>query len=544
MPLRVQLVFQGGGAKLALLLAAAEAVRELENAGEIKVTRIAGTSAGAIVGAFLAADCDLAAIRAELSGDVGRDFLKQFKLPNVAVGTVKAAAGKPFWLDTPLRDWLSRHFKPFDDSVGHPFTFEDLPKHGRPELIVVATNLSTGRRHEPSAKSDVVGALLASAGIPICFRTWKSGSQEILVDGGLCKNLPVETLLNRQENDGSVLAFTFNQPRPKLLKGLKEFGISLLDAAINDSVESSRVRLGENYVHVLGANARDVTTFAFNEALAFLRDDTRYGETKAEVKVWLRGLAAREHRESHLRKDGVVMQDLWRRPVSDESYRMMESVGRIYHQIHGVQPFRYVRMRVMVVANCLAKADEPGYREPDIVDYSLEFEPAAHPVSAHRMTLSNDKDKQYIADYSVSHWSERGDDVKMEVMGAVVPDSPDFRSLVAFFLPPLQPGTGVYGLRLKDKGVDLYSDLETKGRDFLSLELDRALGPVPVIEVAMVVPKSFRPLKLGLTNVANLRRMTDAELGASFGPPEPGLTTWAWRAENFAPRVVRIEFKT
>ena len=60
-PMNIQISFQGGGARLALLLAAAEAIRELESGPEplIKVTRIAGTSAGAIIGAFLAGGLDL-----------------------------------------------------------------------------------------------------------------------------------------------------------------------------------------------------------------------------------------------------------------------------------------------------------------------------------------------------------------------------------------------------------------------------------------------------------------------------------------------------
>jgi predicted acylesterase/phospholipase RssA len=43
-----------------VLLAAAEAIQKLEAEGAIRVMRIAGTSAGAIVAAFLGADLPIA----------------------------------------------------------------------------------------------------------------------------------------------------------------------------------------------------------------------------------------------------------------------------------------------------------------------------------------------------------------------------------------------------------------------------------------------------------------------------------------------------
>src|SRR5438477_223460 len=54
LPVPIQLAIQGGGAKIAALMATLEAVDSLQTSGAVKVTRIAGTSAGAIVGAVYA----------------------------------------------------------------------------------------------------------------------------------------------------------------------------------------------------------------------------------------------------------------------------------------------------------------------------------------------------------------------------------------------------------------------------------------------------------------------------------------------------------
>lgn len=64
--LRIQVAFQGGGAKIFALIAAAEVLKSFEREGRIEVTRIAGTSAGALVGTLYAAGVEPAVMRSEL----------------------------------------------------------------------------------------------------------------------------------------------------------------------------------------------------------------------------------------------------------------------------------------------------------------------------------------------------------------------------------------------------------------------------------------------------------------------------------------------
>jgi predicted acylesterase/phospholipase RssA len=58
---KVQLAFQGGGARLAQLLPIAEAVSELRTKKKIEISRVAGTSAGAIIAVLLAAEANVPA---------------------------------------------------------------------------------------------------------------------------------------------------------------------------------------------------------------------------------------------------------------------------------------------------------------------------------------------------------------------------------------------------------------------------------------------------------------------------------------------------
>ena len=68
--MKIQLALQGGGARIVSLLGAAGAIQELRDEArkskQLKVTRVMGTSAGAIVGAMIAANVDIEKFRLEL----------------------------------------------------------------------------------------------------------------------------------------------------------------------------------------------------------------------------------------------------------------------------------------------------------------------------------------------------------------------------------------------------------------------------------------------------------------------------------------------
>ena len=63
---RVQVVFQGGGAKLCVLMAVCEVLRDYETEGKIQITRVAGSSAGAIAAVMLASERSIEAYRERL----------------------------------------------------------------------------------------------------------------------------------------------------------------------------------------------------------------------------------------------------------------------------------------------------------------------------------------------------------------------------------------------------------------------------------------------------------------------------------------------
>ena len=79
---KIQFAFQGGGAKLASLLAVAEYLQELEKRNEIVITRVAGTSAGAIVAVLLAAEVDIKKFTIFLENNID-NYLKELNVKSL-----------------------------------------------------------------------------------------------------------------------------------------------------------------------------------------------------------------------------------------------------------------------------------------------------------------------------------------------------------------------------------------------------------------------------------------------------------------------------
>jgi hypothetical protein len=162
----VQLVFQGGGAKLSALLAAAAAVQEAQTRGLVNLTRVCGTSAGAIAAAILATGLPVSDFRNRLR-DRGDRYLKWINADVGKVGIGWALArGQPFLSEAGFRKVL---WDLFDHDTGRIESFDQL----KIPLTVVAADIRNGRRVSYSRTSGdrpLIDALVDSAALPLVFR--------------------------------------------------------------------------------------------------------------------------------------------------------------------------------------------------------------------------------------------------------------------------------------------------------------------------------------------------------------------------------------
>ncbi|HZM64544.1 MAG TPA: patatin-like phospholipase family protein [Candidatus Saccharimonadales bacterium] len=196
-------VLEGGGVKGIGLVGALE---ELHRKG-YRMRRAAGTSAGAIVGALVAAGMPIdkmLALMRELDYKQFRDegFIDKLGLPGK---TLSVWFEKGIYEGRFLRDWLTAELeklgvKTFADlKITEPWA-KVLPPEQRYKLVVIASDVSGGRlarlpwdyaRYGLDPDTQLVAdAVRASMSIPFFYEPVSLGKQT-LVDGGMLSNFPI-----------------------------------------------------------------------------------------------------------------------------------------------------------------------------------------------------------------------------------------------------------------------------------------------------------------------------------------------------------------
>lgn len=137
---------------------------------ELRPGVVAGCSAGALIGAYYAFGYSL---------DDMRRFMREQRTSSLFSLRFD---GQGLLSNDAFRDYLARHLE--------DCTFDDLEI----PFYVVCTDLETGKEVVLN-KGSLVDAILASSAIPGVFAPVEVGGR-LLVDGGLCNNVPVSALVN------------------------------------------------------------------------------------------------------------------------------------------------------------------------------------------------------------------------------------------------------------------------------------------------------------------------------------------------------------
>lgn len=197
------LVLEGGGVKGIGLVGAIE---ELAKAG-YRPRRVAGTSAGAIVGALVAAGMPVETMLKTMRAVDYAKFRDNGFLDKLGVGGKAASLvfEQGVYEGRYLHDWLTKELERLgvrtfaDLKITEPWA-TGIPPNQRYKLVVVASDITGGRlarlpwdyhRYglDPD-KQHVADAVRASMSIPFFFEPVRMGGQ-ILVDGGMLSNFPI-----------------------------------------------------------------------------------------------------------------------------------------------------------------------------------------------------------------------------------------------------------------------------------------------------------------------------------------------------------------
>ncbi|EKJ85542.1 NTE family protein [Leptospira meyeri] len=208
----------GGGA--ALGLAQVGIMKVLEEEGIIP-DMIAGTSIGAIIGAFFASGLGYKGIL-PLLGEIDSIF-KMFKLVDLSFPGQGLLHGKH------VRSLLEKY-------LGDLY-FEDLPI----KLRLISCDIST-RQEIVLSEGKVLDAVMSSISIPGVFVPQPQENGKTYVDGGIVNPLPVSALTH--EGVGKIIAINSMPSSKDEMKTNKLLNLNVLDIIVN-SLYSLQYRIGK-----------------------------------------------------------------------------------------------------------------------------------------------------------------------------------------------------------------------------------------------------------------------------------------------------------
>lgn len=247
--LNVQIAFQGGGAKIYALIAAAVALRELENENKIRVTRVSGSSAGAIVAALYASKVSSDQMRRYFA-TLPTKILSQ-KMPSKWGIALKILLGKPIINEFILREKLNEIVE---------FRNQKIGQFSSPKLIITCSDLKKNTQIVRSGDDDVINSLLDSCRIPFIF-----GNKDILLsdfyDGGITGNLPIDHLMTERNLYGPIIGFTFQKPLEKDIKNPFELLIQIINSALDSSVSKELKSTGAYSIELDGSGVKHIADF-------------------------------------------------------------------------------------------------------------------------------------------------------------------------------------------------------------------------------------------------------------------------------------------
>jgi NTE family protein len=510
-PLKIQLVLQGGGAKIVSLIAALEAVQQL--AGRLQVCALAGASAGAIAGCLFAAGIRMEVVKAQLKSLRANAPERLFPTPSLPQACWQLLRARPLWRFQRVKAIL----EPLFDEA-KVTTLGDLENKTGIKVLVIAADLTDAKKivHK-EAQTQILNALEDSCALPFCFRVWPKASQRVIVDGGICENLPVDDL---SHDSAPIVGLSFPRTRSSAPTNFLEFSKSLLETAINNSMERSRLSVRFDKIISLDTQINTFDfTFALNEGLGTDYENVRKA-TKAEFEQYL---------ADKQRSSGAVAPDAW----STQNPKMLMDLGDINKFHETTAKFHYFHAGLTLRANCMAAVGEPGYGEPDLIEYEIIFEPVDDPILFHSIAINSTA--QFASQNRTIYTVMDGRDRKIPTVAVPSQDreNPTDRNLILFFSSPLRKANGPFKLRFADTVQNLLGDLATTGRDYLELFPRRSAGTINQIDLVLIYPERYAAVRMiPVAGHGSGQQMTDGDLERGKYRPPPGFKVLGWYGKD------------
>jgi predicted acylesterase/phospholipase RssA len=466
---KVQFAFQGGGAKLGALLAASEAVFTQRKALNYTISRVSGTSAGAIAACVLATGENPGVFRQRLIN------LASERLTRICKSYSNTMLYYHLWRGAPLYDTEEyRRFliDLFDLGTRKWQFLHELDPNI--EIFIHAVDVRT-RTPKVYTKNDpttlIADALLDSSALPFIFKTFRDTTG--IFDGGLVNNFPSDVLVDGETRYGHVAGFSFRpQPIQVTFSGLKDFGGALISTMMDSATQQALSRLPDGDVHYI-----QTTTSTLDFQLALEKDlkGENYVDYVAQANKFLADFLARKR----MKISTVSSSEIARRMMT------------LHDTLRAVQKVNIKKVILELKSNSLKVRNLADPSSIDDFYLSNEIIPET-PVYTLGLRVAIEEEVFDPGDIKPIVISEEGNvgvttlPISPDFFGGRVPDS----NVILFFHRPLVPGKK-YKITLSGNAKEiLYDMISPKRYDSVSY-LVRNEGHVDEIDLIAYIPESI-----------------------------------------------------
>lgn len=489
MAIKVQLALQGGGAKILCLIAALKAVEELQNKKVIQVTRIAGTSAGAIAGALFAVGIPMDDVLQWFAKPEQKELGDRLQIRYSDIP--KIMTGEPVFDPKLLKKIIKDLFKlggirPESTDLS---SFEDDTR--KIPIIVTYTDLESSKVLKHNSDTKLLDALMNSAALPFILRTYKSPNAR-RVDGGIGENCPSNFLLPGEGEH--VAAITFSQDMREI-DSLLKYSTALLFTAMDHSVNRSLKSLGKEAICRLET---DIDTIEFNKILG-KENSQEIDKSHKTAKTFFEGFASRCRNREKLYGDPWLetkkVENYWSRKYND----LMNSLGQVYLAQKQIQkvPIKTIRLEIYVGSHSRSTC---GHDREEII-YRRRFDVNGEAIYFTSISL----DAPSLAEIDEINYLIRGPNshlldiiptpilIPREQVRATSPDDIEQdiqRQMLLWLQNPLQPQTENYELFYQTIGQKLLSKLHQDKKEWILITTNNSSETVPLIDIFIVLPES------------------------------------------------------
>ncbi|MDX2265126.1 MAG: patatin-like phospholipase family protein [Hyphomicrobiales bacterium] len=344
----IKVAFQGGGAKLISLIAAAHAIADLERNGELFVKAVSGSSAGSIAAFLLAAEADFDKLRDALrrkDRDIRRHFPPLGDREVYFRTLLFTLFGKPIYSARKFNALVSDILKHID--IDPEKSLKDYV-NGK-QLHIIWSDIYGSKSVEAKLDEAILNVLRASCAIPIAFASHKEPDAGQSADGGVFDNLPTEVLLANSGDRVPVFAVGFKKEQLRPAKSAVEYIYAIASSSVQHRVDQSRRLVGEDMTLDLQT---ELTMMDFNKIVS-IGIDKEYRRIKEDSKNFFKSWLGGSKNFSDPFSQSKGLSPLFRIRKHEQS--ILEHVEKVVNSI--LCKNIYINMRVD--ANSLANSNQP-----------------------------------------------------------------------------------------------------------------------------------------------------------------------------------------